>query len=86
MSDDQLRRLRDQLEAAQQSPPRLAQTRRQVRVPDAIRPQTDSRGRRRPVLGNQGKARQAQIESAKREMLAAARNELSQKAREQLKP
>lgn len=83
---EELRRLRDQLEAAQQNPPRLAQSKRQIKIPEPIRPSVDSRGRRRPVLANQGKARQAQIESAKREMLASAKRELSQKAKEQFKP
>lgn len=83
---DPLQQLRAQLESAQQSPPRLAQSKRQIKLPEPIRPQVDSRGRRRPVLGSQGKARQAQIENAKREMLASAKHELSQKAKEQLKP
>ncbi len=86
MSEDKLESLRQALERAQQNPPDIGEKNRRITVPSAIRPSRDSRGQRRQVMAGMGKARQAQIERAKRDMIAGARNELVLKAKEQLKP
>lgn len=89
MSDDGVRKLQDlqrRLETAQKAPPQLANTKRSVPAPTALRPSRDSHGTRRPVMRGMGQARDAQVERVKREMLDLAERELSAKAKEQLKP
>ncbi len=82
----ELDKLLQALERAQNKPPELTQDKRTVPVPTSMRSTRDSRGRTRLVNQSMAKARQKQIERAKREMLSTARNELTMKAKEQLKP